>query len=55
MEKEKDTEEGRELSIDDKLDQIIEMKKSENSALKKIYASLLKDKPVKITNKKNKR
>lgn len=54
-EKDKDKEEGRELSIDDKLDQIIEMKKSENSALKKIYASLLNDKSAKITNKKDKR
>ena len=29
-------------SIDDKLDQIIDMKKNENSALKKIYDSLKK-------------
>jgi len=35
----------KEFSIDDKLDQIIDMKKSENSALKKIYNSLKKNIP----------
>ena len=40
----------KELSIDDRLDQIIEMKKSENSALKKIFNSLKKDNSEKKTN-----
>lgn len=41
MEKKKHDKE-KELSIDDRLDQIIDMKKSENSALKKIFESLKK-------------
>lgn len=36
----KENDKGQELSIDDRLDQIIDMKKSENSALKKIFESL---------------
>ena len=38
----KENDKEKELSIDDKLDQIIDMKKSENSALKKIFESLKK-------------
>ena len=36
---------GKEQSIDDRFAQIIDMKKNENSALKKIINSLTKDKP----------
>lgn len=36
----KEPDKEKELSIDDRLDQIIDMKKSENSALKKIFESL---------------
>ncbi len=35
----------KKFSIDEKLDQIIDMKKNENSALRKIYNSLKKDIP----------
>jgi hypothetical protein len=42
--KEKEHEKEKEFSIDDRLDQIIDMKKSENSAMKKIYESLRKTK-----------
>jgi len=37
----------KEVTIDDHLDQIIETKKSENSALKKIYESLKNSKEKK--------
>lgn len=42
--KEKEIEKDKEISIDDRLDQIIDLKKSENSALRKIYESLRKTK-----------
>jgi len=40
----------KELSIDDRIEQFIDLKKSENSALKKIALSLQQEKPKK-TNK----
>lgn len=45
----KENDKEKELSIDDRLDQIIDMKKSENSALKKIFESLKK--PIKKNTK----
>lgn len=42
----------KELSLDESLDQIIDMKKNENSALKKIFDSLKKDNPKENTNSK---
>ena len=47
----KENEKEKELSIDDRLDQIIDMKKSENSALKKIFESLKSPKEEKNTSK----
>ncbi len=44
--------EGKELSLDDSLDEIIDMKKNENSALKKIVESLVKEYLQDNTNKK---
>lgn len=40
----KEIKKGEEISISDELDKIIEMKKNENSALKKIFDSLKKPK-----------
>ena len=40
------------LSMDENLDQIIDMKKSENRALKKIYESLKKDNLKENTHEK---
>ena len=50
MKKQEPKSEPRELSLDDSFAQIIDMKKNENSALKKIINSLAKDKPDNNTN-----
>lgn len=42
--KEKEIDKDKEISINDRLDQIIDIKKNENSALRKIYESLRKTK-----------
>lgn len=50
-EKKKESKDNK-LSIDESLAEMIDLKKNENSALKKIVDSLVKEDPQEDTNKK---